>query len=86
MENYSFWADAFTAFRSSSDLVKIVWLLSPILFAGTLIWLVIAVRRLLSPSLLLSIEHPVLGPIHIYQARAYVPLLTAIKALPAKPL
>lgn len=30
MENYSFLADLMTSFRASSDLVQIVWLLSPI--------------------------------------------------------
>jgi hypothetical protein len=40
MEPYSFLADVLSTFRSSSDLVKIVWLLSPSLF-------VIAVAALL---------------------------------------
>jgi hypothetical protein len=40
MEPYSFLADVLSTFRSSSDLVKIVWLLNPSLF-------VIAVAALL---------------------------------------
>jgi hypothetical protein len=46
MENYSFLADLLSTFRSSSDLVKVVWLLSTALFVAALI---IAARAVSTP-------------------------------------
>jgi hypothetical protein len=43
---YSFLADLLSTFRSSSDLVKVVWLLSPALFVAALI---IAARAVSTP-------------------------------------
>jgi len=38
MDTYSFWADVMTTFRSSSDLVKIIWLLTPMLLVLALVF------------------------------------------------
>lgn len=44
METYSFWADVLTTFRSSSDLVKIVWLLTPVLLVLALMFAAVKLR------------------------------------------
>ena len=84
MNEYSFFADLMDSFRSSSDLVKIIWLLCPILLVVSITGVIIAIRRLLSPTLLLSIDHPALGHIHVYQDKAALSLLAALRALPSK--
>jgi len=48
METYSFWADMLTTFRSSSDLVKVVWLLMPGL---SILGIVYSISKLRKPPL-----------------------------------
>jgi hypothetical protein len=41
MEPYSFWQDLFYTYRSSSDTIKALWLITPPAFVLGLIWVVL---------------------------------------------
>ncbi|MBX3596503.1 MAG: hypothetical protein KF874_02925 [Rhizobiaceae bacterium] len=45
MEQYNFWQDFFASYRSSSDAIKALWLISPPAFIVSLAWVVLNARR-----------------------------------------
>ncbi len=45
MENYNFWADLLSTFRSMPDWIKVVWLVIPPVFVLGLVGLVFLFRR-----------------------------------------
>ena len=45
MEPYSFWQDLFYTYRSSSDTIKALWLITPPAFVLGLIWVFVTSIR-----------------------------------------
>lgn len=82
MNEYSASADLMDSFRSSSDLVKIIWLFLPIFLLGVSAVLLSAIQRFKSKPLL-NLEHPDLGLIHIYQDSKALAVLSSLKKLPS---
>jgi len=79
MENYSFWADVLTTFRSSSDLVKVIWLLAPIIFLLGLVYafLRLFTRKPAEPKLpLLSFNSPEHGLVTVYRSETGIELMS----------
>ncbi|WP_409432771.1 hypothetical protein ACJ3XI_11275 [Litorimonas sp. RW-G-Af-16] len=81
MENYNAFADLMDSFRSSSDFVKIVWLLLPILLLGVMTSLILAIRKFRRCPLI-SFDHPELGHVTVYQSDKTLPLLQKLGGLP----
>lgn len=48
MEDYSFWADLLASYRASSDIIKALWLLVPLLFAAGFLALAVGAALLLT--------------------------------------
>ena len=84
MENYNAFADLMDSFRSSSDFVKIIWLLLPILLLGGMTGLILAIRKFRRRPLM-SFDHPELGHVTVYQSDKTLPLLQKIGGLPILP-
>jgi|GEM_PF-4554747 len=84
MENYNAFADLMNSFRSSSDFVKVVWLLLPILLLGVMTALILAIRKFRRCPLI-SFDHPELGHVTVYQSDKTLPLLQKLGGFPVLP-
>ena len=77
MQDYNFWADILTTFRSSSDLVKIVWLLMPVLSALSLVYGALKLRKctlILPPLPPVTFQSREYGKVAVYDTKAGVEL------------
>ena len=73
MDDYNFWADLLDTFQSSSDYIKTVILLAPMLFVLSVLFLVLRYRHKPKPPILLLDETAV----RYLEERAERPLTVA---------